>query len=146
MPSSKKARNKILDLIPGGVLGEIVDLGSGWGSLVFPIAREFPSCSVVGYEQSPVPLLFSRARSVLSPRANLEIRREDFFDVPLNKAEVIVCYLYQDSMERLKTKFEAELRPGTLVISKDFRVPQWTPRQTHAVNDLMGTVIYVYSV
>ena len=146
VPSSKKARDKILDLIPDDVVGDIVDLGSGWGSLVFPIAAEFPSCSVVGYEQSPVPLLFSWARSVFSPRDNLEIRRQDFFDVPLNNARVIVCYLYQDSMKRLKTKFEAELRPGTMVISKDFRVPRWTPQQTHAVNDIMGTVIYVYSV
>ena len=146
VPSSKKARDKILDLIPDDVVGQIVDLGSGWGSLVFPISREFSSCSVVGYEQSPVPWLFSKIRSVFSPRDNLEIRRQDFFDVSLNGARVIVCYLYQDSMKRLQTKFEAELQPGTLVISKDFRVPRWTPQQTHAVNDLLGTVIYVYSV
>jgi hypothetical protein len=42
MPSSRKAVRKIVSLIPEGTNGEIVDLGAGWGSLAYPIAKRFP--------------------------------------------------------------------------------------------------------
>jgi len=41
----------------------IVDLGSGWGTLVVGLARAFPGASVQGLEMSPFPFLVSRLRT-----------------------------------------------------------------------------------
>ena len=46
MPSSRKAIATFIALIPDKTDGKIVDLGSGWGSLAYPIAKRFPDAEV----------------------------------------------------------------------------------------------------
>ena len=145
-PSSRKATRKILDAIPADIEGKIVDLGSGWGTLVFPLARAFPSSEVIGYELSPAPWLFSRLWASLSPRNNLQLHRKNFFNERLTDASVIVCFLHPSAMTRLGPKLEKELRPGTLIITNTFGVPSWTPEQVHHLRGILSKTIYVYKV
>ena len=42
MPSSKKAYNTIMKLVDETGTGSIIDLGSGWGNFVIPIAKRNP--------------------------------------------------------------------------------------------------------
>ncbi len=145
MPSSSKAKEAILEAIPRTVQGKILELGSGWGTLAFPLAQSFPQCSVYAYEISPVPWLFSKAIQQITAYPNLHILREDFFQISFREASVIVCYLYPRAMRRLKTKFERELQPGAWIISHTFTVPGWTPLIRHQLNDLYKTSIYIYT-
>lgn len=51
--SSGKASRAMLNLVDDCVVdGPIVDLGSGWGTLVIPLARKYPNQQVIGYELS----------------------------------------------------------------------------------------------
>ena len=54
-----------------------------------------------------------------------------------------MCYLFPAGMERLKEKFERELRPGTKVVSHTHGVPGWEPLETIEVD---ATPIYIYEV
>ena len=47
-------------------------------------------------------------------------------------------------MKRLKEKLEAELKPGTLVISNTFAIPGWAYEKMLEVDDLYRTKIYLY--
>ena len=146
VPSSRKASEKIVTLIPKDVTGQIVDLGSGWGNLAFPLAKAFPSSTVIGYELSPIPWLFSKARGFLFPRNNLSLQRKNFFNVSLREAGVVACYLHPEKMNELRPKFEEELQRGTLVFSNAFSIPSWTPQEVHHLSDLLSTTIHVYKV
>lgn len=144
MPTSPMAMRCLLQAFPEGVEGKIVEMGSGWGTLLFPLAREFPRCRIIGYESSPVPYFFSKVRHYLFPLKNIEIHRRDFFKEPLGDADLVVCYLYPGAMERLKGKFEKELKTDAWVMSNTFAVPGWEPLRTVLVNDLFNTKIYIY--
>jgi hypothetical protein len=47
-------------------------------------------------------------------------------------------------MERLRPKFERELKSGSLVVSHTFAVPGWVPESVWQVDDLYRTKIYLY--
>ena len=143
MPSSKKAIQAILALIPEGQR-RIYELGSGWGTLALSLAKRHPKSTVVGIENSPIPYAVSRLIQHGTRLPNLLFKKADFFQTPLDDAQVIVCYLYPGAMEKLKRKFEKELQPGTCVISNTFAVPGWKPVKVIELPDLYRTKVYLY--
>ena len=128
-----------------GLGGTLYELGSGWGSLAFPLARQFPGLRIIGIELSPIPYLFSRARALITFAPNLTFKRANFFSVPLHSASAVVCYLYPRAMKKLKTKLESELRPGSWLVSHTFAMQGWTPLKVSASGDLFSSKVYFYS-
>lgn len=149
MPSSPSAVRTILGLIPDSTEGKIVDLGSGWGSLAYPISARFADAEVVGYELSPIPWLYSRLKGVFVRRGNLELHRRNVFEADLRDVDVVVVFLHPAAMRKLRVKFERELRPGCLVLSNTFAVPRWEASETRRLSGSWfstSTAIYVYRV
>lgn len=144
MPSSDKAKKKVLASIPHETQGTVVDLGSGWGNMVTGIAELLPHCHVIGYETSPIPYFVSKCWKYIEGLTNLKIIKKDFFDASLKDVSLVYCYLYPAAMERLKGKFEEELKPGTVIITNTFAIPGWEPVQIWQLTDMYHTRIYVY--
>ena len=146
MPSTPKAKKNILELLSQNLNGNILELGSGWGTLAFSIAKKLPQCQVTAYENSPVPFLFSKLRLFIQPRKNLSIQFQNFFHADLSHAQCIVCYLYPGAMQKLNTKFKKELKPGTWILSNTFALTGRSPIQSKTINDLYNTKIYLYQI
>jgi predicted O-methyltransferase YrrM len=147
MPTGGRVNRVVLDVLSDvNPNGRIVELGSGWGTLALGIGKRLPKCSVVGYENSPVPYFVSHLLRVVLVGANVVFDRVDFYRVALSGFDVAVCYLYPGAMEKLREKFASELRPGTLVVSHTFAVPGWEPERVVEVSDLYRTKVYVYRV
>ena len=146
IPSSKKAKTTMLSFIPKDHVGNVVDLGSGWGTLVFAISKKFPQSNISGYELSPLPWLYSILINSILRRKNLTIHRKNIYDVCLSKVNVVVCYLHPSAMAKLALKFEKELPRGTLIVCNTFPVPSWPPKQVHFIGGVFSRKIYVYEV
>lgn len=144
MPTTSKAKKVLLENLPELFEGDIYELGSGWGTLAFALAKKYPNCRIIGYENSLIPFLFSNIRLYFSDKKNLILKRQDFFIVGLEKATMIVCYLYPGAMGRLRKKFEAELRKGTWVVSHTFSIPQWKAYKQIDIQDMYCSKIYIY--
>lgn len=143
-PSSTKAKKSLLAMIPANFSGVIYELGSGWGTLAFALAKRYPHCQVVAYENSVVPLLYSRLYHVFYRYDNLKFIWKNFFDAPLCEADLVVCYLYPGAMRALKPVFEQHLKDGAWVLTHTFAVPTWQPVRISKVEDLYQTKIYLY--
>ncbi|MEQ8195582.1 MAG: class I SAM-dependent methyltransferase [Rhodospirillales bacterium] len=146
MPTGVRVRAVMLELMQPNGPGTIYELGSGWGTLTVPIAEQFPDCRVVGYELSPLPWMVSRLLKAVAGAANLSFRREDFFKADLSDASLIVCYLNGRTMAKLKSKLEAELEPGTLIVSHFFAFREWVPVEKRTVGYLFRSPVYVYRI
>ena len=146
MPTLSSTRLLMMELLPQNIDGAIYDLGSGWGSLVLSLAGRYPKNHVTGFELSPVPWLASKLRGAFSQQSSVMLRREDFFQADLSDAGLIVCYLHPEAMTKLKTKLEAELKPGTLVLCHYFSVPGWQPLKNITVKDAHRSPIYLYKI
>ena len=104
MPSSKKAYNMMIKLAENTGSGTIVDLGSGWGSFVIPMAKKYPQRQVVGYELSLLPWLTSVFIKKLFGLKNLTLHRQNFYSANLSDTSVLVCYLFPEAMEKISYK------------------------------------------
>lgn len=125
MPSSRKAVSTMIGIMPRNVKGTIVDLGAGWGTLGYPVAKAFPEATVIGYELSPIPWAYSRIKQAIARRPNLTFERKDIFEMDLSTADIALVYLQPRAMRRLSPKLRDELKPGALVLSNSFPLPGW---------------------
>lgn len=145
-PTSPRVSQKLLELLPHLPSGKIAEFGSGWGTLAFALARQFPQCEIIAIEISPVPYFCSWLVSKWCNYPNLHLQWRDFFDYPLHSTTMVICYLYPGAMEKLKSKFEAELGPEAYVASHTFAIPGWKPLTLAHADDLYRTPMYIYQV
>jgi ubiquinone/menaquinone biosynthesis C-methylase UbiE len=135
---------KMLDLSQVKAGEVLYDLGCGDGRLIILAAKD------IGAKSTGIELredLVERARTEIK-RLNLEekvrVIQGNFFDVNISDANVITLYLTSSANERLRPKLESELKPGTRVVSHDFKVPGWKPAGVY--DELLGHTIYTYKI
>lgn len=144
MPTPFKIKRALIEQLPSLNEGLVYELGAGWGTLAVALAKKYPQCQIIAYENSPVPYCFLKLRLWLSGLHNVTAHPQDFFHASLHQADLVVCYLYPKAMQRLKSKFELELKNQTWVVSHTFAIPQWTAVRTLSIHDLYQTKIYFY--
>ena len=136
----------LADLKPGDVL---YDLGSGDGRAVIMAAKDFGATSV------GVELRDDLAKRALDNIQKLDLNdktriiQKDIFNVNLSAANVVFLYLTTSANEKIKPKLEAELKPGTRVVSHDYEILGWKPLKvdTFCENPKLGYpshTLYVY--
>lgn len=145
-PTSPKVLARLVVALPSLGPGTIYELGSGWGGVAVRLARHYPDHPVVAIEASPLPCFVAAARRWLFGPKNLYVRFGSFWNQPLHDAVAVLAYLQTGTMEKLRPKLEAELKPGTTVITHTFRVPGWEPFMVYDTSDLYGTPIYLYEI
>lgn len=148
MPSSKKARQAVMQLVDTAEAelgqGPIVDLGSGWGSLVIRLAVKYPGRKIVGYELSIMPWCVTVLIVKLLGLKNLTVYRQDFLKADLSAASVIVCYLFPAGMAALEAKLTEQKTTIRYLISNNFALPSFKPEQTIKVDDFYQSPVYRY--
>ena len=143
-PSSRKTVRAMMAAMEDSGTGPIVDLGSGWGTLVIAFAGKYPQRQVIGYELSLVPWLFSSIRKSVSRLNNLTLYRKDFRNADLSYASVLTCYLFPGGMVSLKEKLERDKITEVLIVSSTFALPSSEPTRVILVKDMYRTPIYLY--
>jgi hypothetical protein len=141
--SGRAEREALLHLLPDRIEGPIIDLGSGWGALTEALADRYPDNPVIGFELSPIPYWVARLRLRMRPRANVTYHRADFLRQDLSAAGAVACFLMIGAMRPLAVKL-GELRPGTVVVSNAFALPDWTPDEVITLSTTGGTMYYRY--
>lgn len=137
----------MFDMIPKDTSPKVAyDLGCGWGKLAFALADQYPDARVIGIELSPLPWLFCKARALIKPRKNLEIRYGNFLKMPFRDADLIFCYLMIGAMRRLSDKLDREARGGTLIIANSFALQDWIPEDVQIVRGAMSAWVYRYRI
>lgn len=145
VPLSKKEVTRVVKLLPISKGQLVYDLGSGDGRVVLAIAKD-QAVKAVGVERSFWPYIIAklkRQRTRLT--GEVEFKRANFFDEDLSQADLVFCYLMPRPMERLKSKFERELKPNTMVASYAFKIPGWTPMRVDKPNAKSAS-IFIYRV
>jgi SAM-dependent methyltransferase len=124
-PSSKTTRSAVAALLPDKAI-RFIDVGSGLGGLTLELARRRPESRFSGIEIAPLPWLLSRLRARLL-RSDARFLRGDYNALDFSRYDVIFAYLSPAAMPALWEKARAEMRPGSLLLSYEFPIPQTTP-------------------
>jgi hypothetical protein len=108
----------------------LYDLGSGDGRIPIAAAHDY-GIRAVGIEIDPKLIIEAEENA---RRANVSslvsFRNDDMFRTDLREATVVTLYLSEKLNVLLRPKLLRELRPGTRIVSHDFRMGDWKPEQT----------------
>ncbi|KAA0546215.1 methyltransferase [Bacillus sp. BGMRC 2118] len=143
-PTSPKVVKELLLHLPVQSPKAIAELGAGFGTLAFSVAKKYPYTPVIAYENSLFPWLYMKLRLYLFPIGNVKVMYKDFFQEDLSKFDCIICYLHRESMIKLQQKFSDELTKGTSIYTHTFSIPNWTEKETWQASDLYRATIFHY--
>jgi hypothetical protein len=141
-PSGRRVWEEVAWLLPAGRPLRIIDIGSGLGGLVLDLARRRPDCDVAGIELAPLPWLASALRARLT-RSRARFLRGDYDELDFGDYDVIFAYLSPAAMGALWRKAEAEMRPGSVLLSYEFTVPEREPDQRVVTGD-SRKILYIW--
>ena len=129
-------------LKPGETL---YDLGSGDGRILITAVQRFHA-KAVGIELSDTLVQTSTERILkLGLENEARVIHGDLLKTDLSAADVVTIYLMTDSNEMLRPNLEKYLHAGARVVSHEYAVPGWKPKEIEkAEPDVHGHWIYLY--
>jgi 16S rRNA A1518/A1519 N6-dimethyltransferase RsmA/KsgA/DIM1 with predicted DNA glycosylase/AP lyase activity len=102
----------------------VYDLGCGDGRMIVTAAREY-GAHAVGIELDLLRYLWCQILiTVFGLRGRVRIIYGDLFKQDLRKADIVTCYLSQNTNEALQRKFVQELQPSTRIVSYNYSFPK----------------------
>jgi cyclopropane fatty-acyl-phospholipid synthase-like methyltransferase len=143
VPTPMDAVRKMLKLANIKKGDVVYDIGCGDGRMVYVAANEY-GAKATGLELSPLVYAFARIRKLLW-RSKAKILFRNFKTQNFRDADVIVCYLMPETLEKLRPKLEAELKPGARIVSYAFQMASWKEARKEpkdAVKNLSPIWIY----
>lgn len=102
----------------------IVDIGSGWGTIVFEVAKSYPQACVTGIELHPVLFLISKVVQFLFyRRQKITLVRGDAAAFSYESYNIVFLFMLSTFVDEvIAPKLEKELKPGAKVISYVFKM------------------------
>jgi hypothetical protein len=114
-----------------------VDIGSGNGNIVMSMAKA--GAKAYGYEINLLLVMWSRLVILCRGlRGKAFIHWGNLWRADFSSYSVVTVYGISHIMSDLEKKLDAELQPGTRVISNTFRFPNWVP-----VKEKDGVILYI---
>lgn len=116
------------------------ELGSGDGRVIF-LAEQLAKVQAVGFELTPWVHMTAKFHA-WRKGSKARLLRQDFFATSWKDADVIYCYLYPPLMRSVEEKFLTETKPGSVLISRDFKLPNLQPVQEVVFDKKHNAFIY----
>jgi SAM-dependent methyltransferase len=127
VPTPDDVVEAMLRLAEVGQNDIVYDLGSGDGRIPITAARRFGARGV-GIDLDP-KLVAQATRHAQEAGVADRVRfiEGDIFEADISAATVVTLYLLTSINERLRPKLLKDLRPGTRIVSHQFRMGDWQP-------------------
>ena len=143
-PTRQAVADAMMRLARVGAGDVVYDLGSGDGRLVILAAQKYGARGV-GIELDPRLVDISRQVAREGEVADRVVFIEgDLFTADISGATVVMLYLSPSVNRQLEPKLRLELRPGTRIVSHQFRIGDWVPDETVRAED--GTDLFLWIV
>lgn len=132
VPTPAAVVEQMIGLIDWKGNERIVDLGAGDARILIAAKRRHPRIHAVGCEIVPTVWLLGILRCFCA-KSDVTLHLRSVFSEDVRRADVLFLYLMPELVSRLVPKFERELKPGALIVSRSFRLPGCTLLRTKKV-------------
>jgi SAM-dependent methyltransferase len=154
VPSPQSVVSDMLKLAEVGPQDFVVDLGSGDGRIVRTAALVFGARGFGVEIKEPLVRQANAAAAREGIADRVKFINADLFKTDISQATVLTLYLLPDTVNLLRPKLLAELRPGTRVLSHDYPLSGWIPEKyvqmdledKVRISGVTTTLIYLYVV
>lgn len=145
--SNAKDLRALANLLPQRRHFRFADLGCGVGSVLRGLTLLRANGEYHGMETAPLPCLLAwwRIKRMQGRAERCSVHWRDFWKDDFSQYDVVYAFLSPAPMLRLWEKASREMRPGTLLISNRFIVPDIAPDQTVPTGE-PGVNLYVWRI
>lgn len=143
VPTEEKFVDAMLELARVTKDDTVYDLGCGDGRIVIAAAKRF-GANGIGIEIDPqlVKLATENAqRAGVAER--VKFVEADIFKTNFKSATVVMLYLSPSVNLRLRPHLLKQLKPGTRIVSHDFKMGDWQPEKTVKIEE---ATLYLWTV
>jgi ribosomal protein L11 methylase PrmA len=148
VPTPDKVVKKMLEIAKVGPEDVVYDLGCGDGRIVITAVKDFNAKKAVGIDINDERIQ-DATKNVKENgvEGKVVIKKGNFFEENISEATVVTMFLLTNVNEMLRPKLESELKPGTRVVSHEFEMRGWTPKEVVKVEDgNMNHIVYLYII
>jgi predicted O-methyltransferase YrrM len=143
VPTPQEVVDAMLKLAKVSASDVVYDLGSGDGRIPITAARTYGARGV-GIDIDPQRIKEAMENLKTSGMGDkVRFLNQDLFTTNISEATVVTLYLLPSLNLKVLPKLNAELKPGTRVVSHAFDMGDIKPQQTQNVN---GRTIYLWTV
>jgi precorrin-6B methylase 2 len=143
VPTPQEVVDAMLKLAKVGANDVVYDLGSGDGRIPITAAKTYGARGV-GIDIDPQRIREANENLKTAGVADkVRFLNQDLFTTNIGEATVVTLYLLPSLNLKLIPKLNAELKPGTRVVSHAFDMGDAKPLQTQNVN---GRTIYFWTI
>lgn len=143
-PTSREMYDLVAEQLPADRPFRFIDLGCGYGSLLWRLSRLRPAGKFAGVEIGLLPFLTARLRAAFS-RGRIEVRMRNLWQVDLGPYDRVYAFLAPPPMARLWEKARAEMKPGALLLINSFPAPARAQAVKQA-RDRRGSRLYIHRI
>jgi methylase of polypeptide subunit release factors len=142
IPSPDTLVNRMLSMAQVQPSDFVIDLGAGDGKIVIAAVREF-GAQGLGIEYNPDMVVHAQRNAQAAGVADkARFEKADIFESDFSRATVITMYLLPHLNMKLRHRLMA-LKPGTRIVSHEFRLGDWLSDETSRVN---GASVHLWLV
>ncbi|GAB3266843.1 hypothetical protein GCM10027296_45060 [Chitinimonas naiadis] len=138
--SNRAAMDALSKLVPAKA--SLLDVGAGTGTVLAHLGRR-QDIQVSGVEHAWLPWLFAWLRLKLT-QSPARLIHGDLMSQDLANYDVVYAFLSPAAMPTLWEKVRKEMRPGGLLISNSFTVPDMPADEEFEINDWKGGKLYLW--
>ena len=141
-PTSAPMYDEILRQLPEGKEFSCIDLGCGYGTLLYFLARHRPLGKFYGSEIAPLPFIVAFLRAIPFGQ-RVKISCSSFWNMDFGSYDFIYAFLAPDPMPKLWEKVKKEAHSGSVFLVNTFKVDARADQEI-SVQDKHRCVLYVY--
>lgn len=141
VPTWKRDVRRITALLQLQPDEKFVELGCGNARVCRHLKREQPAAEVTGVELSLLQYGIGWLQNRLAG-SGVKMKLENAFKHDLSGYDAVYVFLMPETYQKLRPKFEAELKPGSRIVSYVWPIPGW---EATRIDELEGAPkVYYY--
>lgn len=123
----------------------VFELGCGIADAMVIANKEF-GAKAIGIEIDPLRVLLARF-NIFKNNAQVTLIKDNFFNINLSDATVLIIYLVPKALGRLSPKFFKELKKGTRIVSYKYKFPsEVRSKKLQLMKEDKKNEIYFYKI
>ncbi len=144
-PTHRAAYALILAELPTDRPFVFLDIGCGFGDLLFFLQSRRPLGTFIGYEIGALPCLWGSTRAKLLRRNSISIRFQDMWRASLSEYDFVYTFLSPAAMERMWGKVSSEMKHGSVFMTNTFPV-QAAADEVLQIRDPRGSKLHIHRI
>lgn len=118
-------------------------LSCGKSGFLYFVGKSFPNATLIGVEHDFFPYILEKLQVAIRLLDIRVIYHKTLYNLDVSRASVIYCYLGVEYLRELPKKFKFECKPGTLIISVGFPIPNLPEKKVLEISQQQGRLHFL---